>query len=195
MLALLIKLHWCEAPEREALDSVSMATASLLKGKTGQQLKSVLMAALKIIRGCVEMKWKIQEATDKNYNHAGRHATDRCGENTVTAIMWRIFRMVSDKQIFAENRTNDFAYFFICVGDCWVPMTGRPCVRVRGCRDGSVLVSLSQNPRHLRTNRQENSQGYITFFFCFPTQHPFSLLLRNFSLCVVLTLQHDPRAM
>lgn len=35
--------------QTEGLDSVSMATASLPKGKTGQQLKSVLMAALKII--------------------------------------------------------------------------------------------------------------------------------------------------
>lgn len=35
--------------ETEVLESVSIATASLLKGKTGQQLKSVLIAALKII--------------------------------------------------------------------------------------------------------------------------------------------------
>lgn len=31
-----------------------MATASLLKGKTGQQLKSVLIAALKIIRNVLK---------------------------------------------------------------------------------------------------------------------------------------------
>lgn len=42
-----------------------MATASLPRGKTGQQLKSVLMAVLKIISNMLKSSGKTQEIIDK----------------------------------------------------------------------------------------------------------------------------------